>query len=410
MKIGIIGAGLGGLFSAAILSKNHQITIYEKLPYIGGRFTNLNYKGYQLTTGALHMVPHGANGFFGQLVEQSNCGAKIINSNPDGLFRINNTNYGFEELKKLVSFKDKLKALKMLTDLKLGTIDKNMSFGTFLEGIPIAEKVGNSFTGWALSLSSYDTPIDEVIAISKHYHKFGGPGIPMGGCKGIIDALETVILKNGGKIYTNYNVDKIYVPENPGEKCSINDDNEFDILISNASPLITQKISNLKFIDNENMPIPSKGIKISIGSKNKLINHNSVVFTTESERLNGFNQPSNVDKSLAKEGHNLIMAHATQIKNNVNDEIDLVLEDIDDIFANEFVGHKKEGYKILAIQTYRDECPVNHASNGTDVKPVINDRFYLVGDGVKGKGGIEVEGVALSVLEVLAHLNKLGIN
>ncbi|MBP2143272.1 phytoene dehydrogenase-like protein [Methanococcus voltae] len=407
MKIGIIGAGLGGLFSAAILSKKHDITIYEKLPYIGGRFTNLDYKGYQLTTGALHMIPHGANGFFGQLVQESNCGAKIINSNPDGLFRINNTNYGFEELKKLVSFKDKLKALKMLADLKLGTVDKDISFGTFLEGIPIAEKVGNSFSGWALSLSSYETPIDEVIAISKYYHKFGGPGIPLGGCKGIIDALEQVILQNGGIIHKNYSVDKIYIPENAEEKCTINDENEFDIIISNASPIITQKISNLNFINKNKMPIPSKGIKVSIGSRHKLITHNSVVFTTESERLNGFNQPSNVDKSLAKEGHNLIMAHATQIKNNINDEIDLVLEDIDNLFSEEFTGHEKEDYKILAIQTYRDECPVNHASNGTDLKPVINDKLYLVGDGVKGKGGIEVEGVSLSVIEVLNHINKL---
>ena len=66
MKIGIVGAGLGGLLAGALLSKDNEIIIYEKLPLVGGRFTNIEYKGYQLTTGALHMIPHGADGYLAQ--------------------------------------------------------------------------------------------------------------------------------------------------------------------------------------------------------------------------------------------------------------------------------------------------------------------------------------------------------
>jgi phytoene dehydrogenase-like protein len=53
----IIGAGIGGLLVAAKLSHEFDVEVYERLPIIGGRFTNLPYKGFQLTSGALHMVP-----------------------------------------------------------------------------------------------------------------------------------------------------------------------------------------------------------------------------------------------------------------------------------------------------------------------------------------------------------------
>ena len=65
MKIGIVGAGLGGLLTGALLSNKHDVVVFEKLPFLGGRFTNLEYEGFQLTTGALHMIPHGNDGYLG---------------------------------------------------------------------------------------------------------------------------------------------------------------------------------------------------------------------------------------------------------------------------------------------------------------------------------------------------------
>ncbi|HID47346.1 MAG TPA: NAD(P)/FAD-dependent oxidoreductase, partial [Methanococcaceae archaeon] len=57
-------------------------------------------------------------------------------------------------------------------------------------------------------------------------------------------------------------------------------------------------------------------------------------------------------------------------------------------------------------QTFRDEIPVNHASSGTDVDPIVDRRLFLVGDGAKGKGGIEVEGIALGVSKVVRWIEN----
>lgn len=63
MRAVVVGAGLGGLLAGAFLARNgHEIIVLEKSAMIGGRFTNLPYKGFQLSTGALHMIPHGEDG------------------------------------------------------------------------------------------------------------------------------------------------------------------------------------------------------------------------------------------------------------------------------------------------------------------------------------------------------------
>ncbi|WP_456416839.1 NAD(P)-binding protein [Methanocaldococcus sp.] len=395
MKIGIVGGGLGGLLTGALLSKNHEVVIFEKLPFLGGRFTNLEYEGFQLTTGALHMIPHGNDGYLAQLLRKAGANVKVINSNPDGTFLINGKEYLYKDLFSLLGFKEKVKAITMSAKLKLGNVDKNISFGEFLEDVELALKIGNAFTGWALSLTAYETPMSEIIEIAKNYYKFGGPGIPIGGCKAVIDELLRIIKTNNGKIIKEYDVKKIEIDE----KAYI-DDYEFDVVVSNISPIETQKICNIKFLKSK--PKPSKGIKISIATKEGIIRHGGVLFTPECERINGLNQVTNVDKSLAPEGWHLVMTHQAQITNNVKKEIDLGLEDIDRLF-------KGKDYRILHIQSYRESWPVNHASNGTDIDNIVNDKLFLVGDGCKGRGGIEVEGIALGVLKVvnyIEHLNK----
>ena len=56
----VIGSGVGGLCTAAqLVKKGLKVMVAEKLPYVGGRFSSREYKGYQISTGAI-MVPYGA--------------------------------------------------------------------------------------------------------------------------------------------------------------------------------------------------------------------------------------------------------------------------------------------------------------------------------------------------------------
>ena len=49
----VIGGGMGGLSAAGFLTKSGIKTLLvEKLPFLGGRGSSLEYKGYQISTGA----------------------------------------------------------------------------------------------------------------------------------------------------------------------------------------------------------------------------------------------------------------------------------------------------------------------------------------------------------------------
>ncbi|MDP2845082.1 MAG: NAD(P)/FAD-dependent oxidoreductase, partial [Candidatus Methanoperedens sp.] len=100
----------------------------------------------------------------------------------------------------------------------------------------------------------------------------------------------------------------------------------------------------------------------------------------------------------APPGKHLIMSHQAVISDDLNNEIAIGLLDLKKLFP----GKK---YEVLLIQSYSNGWPVNRASSGSDIgnrTPLCN--LYVVGDGAKGKGGIEVEGVALGVSNAMKEI------
>src|SRR3990172_323893 len=119
MRIGVIGAGLGGLLSGLALARQrHKVTVFERLPYHGGRFTNIDYKGYQLSTGALHLIPHGATGPLGTMLKRLGVNVPIVRTNPPGLFRFGGRDYTHKDLQDLFGSWNKVKLVKLTADLR----------------------------------------------------------------------------------------------------------------------------------------------------------------------------------------------------------------------------------------------------------------------------------------------------
>lgn len=59
----IIGSGLGGMLCGLLLGREgYQITILERLPHPGGRYTTLEHDGYRINTGSWAVGLHGTKG------------------------------------------------------------------------------------------------------------------------------------------------------------------------------------------------------------------------------------------------------------------------------------------------------------------------------------------------------------
>ncbi len=428
MKVLVIGSGLGGLLSAAWLSRaGHEVDVFERLPITGGRFTNIQYKGFQLSTGALHMIPHGPTGPLGTLLKDVGADVQIVRADPMAIIRIpiekDATDYAhgfrdidFHDFRKRFSLLNKIKLAILITTTRIfppkkGSMEEWCSKNLKGEwGLRIAD----SFCGWALSLKAKDVPAAEVFEIVENMYRYSGSGIPLGGCKGVTDALIEVISSCGGKIHTSSEVSRI-ITEKQKAVGIIADGKEYrgNIVISDIGHMETSRLydTNVLTGDTENYLEsikelkPSAGVKICLSSNEPLIGHAGVLLTPYARRVNGINEVTNIDPSLAPPGKHLTMAHQCvewEKLDSLEEEIDLGLSDLSDIFAG-------RDYEVLLIQSYSGEWPVNRSSSGTDLtnKTPI-EGLYVVGDGAKGKGGIEVDGIALGVRNAMKDILNQG--
>ncbi|ASJ13325.1 phytoene desaturase family protein [Thermococcus thioreducens] len=410
MRAVVIGSGIGGLLTASFLAKNgYDVTVIEKAPYIGGRFTNLNYKCFGLSTGAFHMLPHGEDGPLAHLLGLLNADVQIVNSNPKGMIFYDGKTFHYRDGWKYLSFTEKARATKLLLDIKRNRLpteeEAEMSGREW-----IRERIGDnefadlfikSFLGWADSV--LDVPAGELAREIKAALRWGGPGLVKGGCRAITGELARITEANGGKILTRKRAVEVD-PEARRVITSDGDELSYDVLISNIGIKETVELIGRENFDREYLRRvdslkPSEGIKYNVALKGGPRIGNTVVFTLDTERINGYNEPSSISPELAKEGYTLIMLHHALQGRNVKAEQRKGIEDIYRIFPN----LDSEG-EILLVQTYLDGNPVNRVASGQTVEDFPVEDVYIVGDAYKPPGGIEVEGIALGVMKTLERL------
>ncbi len=407
MKAVIIGAGLGGLLAGAKLQDSgYEVEIFERLPFVGGRFANLEYNGFKLSTGALHMIPHGSRGPLAQMLREVGADVGIIDSYPMAIIRKGNgENIEFHEFRKELSL---TKRVKLGTILAYSLKFKPKNDISFMDWVlrffddEFLLKLADSFCGWSLSLRAKDVPAREVLEIIDNMYLYKGSGVPAGGCGAVTGALADVIRSGGGKIYTRMSVDRIIIENGVANGIGAGGKTiDTDLVISDIGHPATARLYECRdeeYLEKINQAKPSKGIKICLSADEPLIGHSGVFFTPYAARINGINEVTHADPGLAPPGKHLVMSHQAVISDDLKSEIDMGLADLKKLFQG-------KNFEVLLIQSYSNGWPVNRASSGSDTgnrTPVGN--LYVVGDGAKGKGGIEVEGVALGVRNMMKEI------
>lgn len=412
MRAAVVGAGLGGLLSAlGLLKKGYDVTVFEALSYPGGRFTNREYKGYQLSTGALHMIPHGGRGPLGKMLRSLGVDVEIIDPVHDGLFRVNGRDCLFDEIPGLFSLADRVRLSAVLAKLlTMGGGDKE-SFKDWLQRQiknPLALKLADSFCGWALSIDSSQISAGELIAITKNVNHLRGPGIPLGGCKGVTDALVEGLKGEGGKLKLGCRVKKIGIEEGKASYIATNSEKyDYDLVVSDVGPKATVALVGKEFPGGYTGKINSieeaAGIKISVACDKPMLGHTGVLFTPEAARIDGLNEVTNADSSLAPKGKHLLMSHQALIPGeDVRKEIRLGIKDLHLLFPD-----FKEHCRVITAQCYRGKWPVNRTMSGMEISPETPvEGLYIVGDAVKPRGYMETEGVAAGVALAMAAVER----
>ncbi len=429
----VIGAGLGGLLSAAqFLRRGQRVVVVERLSHPGGRFTAKTFQGAQVSTGAVHMLPFGTNGELAAMLRALAVPHAIHDSEVFASFHVRGKQVVTRSVLQLANV---LGPRQFAQFFQLGYemllraprrneqqqtyrewLDQRLSKATSPELYAYFERVCH----FALSVDLDDVLYPEIVETTKNMFRYGAPGIVEGGCAALTGELEQRVLSAGGDIFLEHETLGIAHEQDTATGAYVRNKRSGEItllrapiVISNIGPDATQRLLSVENeatfnCDNHdaNLPTPPRreasGLKTHLLADESIIPHRGIMYCLDTQRIAGIVQPSNSDRRLAPPGKHLLITHQLMRSDDVNAERESARADLRYLFGDDF-GEK---VRILTMSQYRGEWPVNRKAQGSDVTPRTNlAGLYLVGDAVKPSGYLMVEGVAQSVNALLDTLD-----
>jgi phytoene dehydrogenase-like protein len=462
----VIGAGLGGLLSAAqFLRRGRRVLVVERLAHPGGRFTAKTFQGAQVSTGAVHMVPFGTNGELAAMLRALGVPHRIFDAEVFASFHVRGGYYTCRSILQLASV---LGARQFAEFVRLGAAmllraprleERTLTYRAWLERrisrarSPELYAYFERVCHFALSVDLDDMSYPEIVETTKNMFRYGPPGIVDGGCAALTGELERRVLAGGGALRLQQDVlaiehdgravtgvrlrDKL-----TGEQTRL----RAPLVVSNIGPEATRRlVGDSSFLD----PFPTRGeggsrdstsefspavgvedglaigarlaspagdgdagrrarvasgLKVHLLSEESIIPHRGILYCLDTARIAGIVQPSNSDRRLAPPGKHLLITHQLLRSEDMNAEREAARADLRRLFGERF----GTTIRILTMSQYRGEWPVNRAVQGEDAAPETPlAGLYLVGDAVKPSGYLMVEGVAQSVNALLDALDRM---
>ena len=429
-KVVVIGAGLGGLTSAALISqkREYEVTTYERMSFAGGRFTQHEHDGFQIPTGAVHTIPHGMKGPFAKLILGKKAsgglslGERGVEFLPTTKFacmrkgeRHFETNSSFGILP-WFPIKNTVNMPRLLASrAKKPWKDEEIDGRTWLNRIFTEDFIDflDAFSNFAISLKFDQMPASTVVRMLQNSFWSDRPHIPKGGCKGVIKGLREELKENGSKLKLSHEVTEIL----PGDSEESTKENRFcievrrrgresptwvgaDAIIHNGGhPNLFRALSD----DYEISPDIKKqvdetkavgGIGFVFNLDEKIPHRNSgVTMLPDLERVGGYVIPTFSEPSLAPEGRHMMITHQYVPDSNLESEIS---KGRDELY--ESIPWLSDHGEEICVHTYHRNWPCNRAPQGAELPSDIGiDGIRLVGDGIKGHGWMMIEGIASNV-------------
>jgi phytoene dehydrogenase-like protein len=423
----VVGAGLGGLLSAAqFLRRGRRVLVLERLAHPGGRFTAKTFKGAQVSTGAVHMLPFGTNGELAGMLRSLAVPHLIHDSEVFGSFHVRGRQYVTRSMLQLAQvfgprqFAQTLQLAAAMLLRQPRPDERDLTYREWLErritrrSSPELYAFFERICHFSVSIDLDDITYGEVIETMKNMFRYGPPGIVDGGCAALTGELERRVLAAGGAIRLQQDaLDVLHAGAAVigvrvrDRQTGVEEELYAPMVISNIGPEATARLTGTP-ARAETGPETARehreasGLKVHLLSDDSIIPHRGIMYCLDTERIAGIVQPSNSDRRLAPPGKHLLITHQLMRGDDVNAEREAARADLRFLFGDDF-GTRVQ---ILTMSQYRGEWPVNRAMQGEDVIPETGlAGLYLVGDAVKPSGYLMVEGVAQSVNALLDTLD-----
>lgn len=414
----VVGAGLGGLLAALRLSREgREVLVLERTERPGGRFTATSLHGAEVSTGALHLLPNGTGGALARLLRELEVPLAIAATDALCSVWVDGEQIvcarGRDVLSRVLSAGERRATVWLGLRLMAGA---GGTCAAWLAEVPPHSRLHGfwrAFSEFALSLPLDRVTVPEMRRVVLRTLRDGLPGVPEGGCRGVITALVTALESRGGRLIVDHEVQRIVVEAalRSGHRRVIGvraRERRTGRTVEVSAPLVVSDIGPAATIRLCGLPDPvmapaagvrrppgdpATGLKIQMLSPVSLVPHRSVMLCLGTERVAGVTQPSNGDPHLAPPGMHLVMSHQVLRGDSIAEGRAAGLRDLRRIF-----GTALDRCEVLSAAGFRGDWPVNRAAQGEDLlaqPPVAG--LHWVGDAHKPPGYMMVEGVAESV-------------
>ena len=400
----VVGAGLGGLLAALRLTRQgKRVIVVERADRAGGRFTATRLKGAEVSSGALHLLPHGSGGALARMLRDLRVDVPIIDADVFASFWVEGAHtvcrHAVDTLR-LLSWRDRLHLARLLVRARSSRFRGSFDAWIRSEVDPSSRlyQIAQAFSEFALSLLLEAVSYRELRAVLLTTWRLGLPGVPSGGCRGLVEALVEAVRSAGGSVLLEREVatitredHRVTGVELRHRRTGAVEAIEAPLVVSNLGPLETLALCGQTAGDRTGRT--ASGLKIQFLSPVSLVPHRSIMFCLGTERVAGIAQPSNADPRLAPPGQHLVMSHQVLHGPDLATERSAGLRDLHRIF-----GRAMDDCTILSASRFVNAWPVNRAAQGSDVlQPPPLAGLHWVGDAYKPSGYMMVEGVAESV-------------
>ncbi|MCL4300846.1 MAG: FAD-dependent oxidoreductase [Anaerolineae bacterium] len=367
----IIGSGIGGLMAGAALAQaGRSVAVFEKLGFPGGRYTELDYKGAAVTTGAwTNLGPKSHIGRFlaGLGIELAYTSIADVGLAEQYTLRFPDGRHytGLFDLLTPAARRAWLRAvLKGRAQVSEST-DQQMANGelpTFppLDQISAADYIAHfssdpdllatveAIAATASGLSSKAMPASEYIEITLAGREAGQDfAMPVGGVRAIIRALTKTLRQAGGELFVRSPVAQILIsPPSQGgggggsaRGIRLADGREVhsQIVIHNGGPS-----RFIQLVGTDNLPpdylarlTTLKAVECAAlfgATREPLFTDAPITMTPCCRRVVGIFSPTLLDPNLSKNGLHLFDAFFPTYSADRTAELELALADLRDLF------------------------------------------------------------------------------
>ena len=341
----IIGAGVGGLSTAALLSKQGQkVLVLEKSKSLGGRTASMKYRDHILDNG-FHIMPFYKKSAIFEILRELKIDSRLKLAKVDDIAFHSPT--GFHKYPKgmgdlltlsLIPFKSRVKLLQLLLPIAFTSIEKSESW----DDISLTEKTKNldpdtnaffeavcmlafADTAEHISLGEFARTIIRANPFKGGTSEFAYPD--NGGYDSITTLLSEYVQENDGIIKTQSNVKKVIVENGKVQGVVTNSD---DFIRTNCvivsypaylalNQLFETDVIDPKFVQKINrLDKKTSVVEVHFALSSRL-DTRQVVFPVGQYTTKGIFFISNITPSVSPPGEHLIIA-GTPVSPSVTDD------------------------------------------------------------------------------------------